>query len=101
MGVRYILVTDKVKKEYKLSVDYGALVKKGESGEPAVTSGSGADKAGIKDGDVILEINGQKITENNSLANITAKSSPSDELRLKVLRDGNEMDIQVILGERS
>ena len=38
MGVRYVLVDDKVKQKYNLSVDYGALVLKGDNGEPAVTA---------------------------------------------------------------
>ena len=54
LGVRYVLVDDQVKQKYNLSVDYGALVLKGNNGEPAVNPGSGAAKAGIKENDVIL-----------------------------------------------
>lgn len=101
LGVRYVLVDDSVKQKYNLSVDYGALVLKGKNGEPAVTTGSAAQKAGIKEKDVILEINGEKITQDNSMSKIIATYSPQDKVTLKVLRDGQEMSIDVVLGERS
>ena len=59
LGVRYVLVDESVKKKYKLSVDYGAFVIRGDGGEKAITKDSAADKAGIKERDVILTINGE------------------------------------------
>lgn len=101
LGVRYVLVDDQVKQKYSLSVDYGALVLKGPNGEPAVTAGSGAEKAGIKSKDVILEINGQKINKDDTLAKMILNFNPGDKITLKVLRGGKEMDIEVVLGERT
>ncbi len=101
LGVRYTLVDDTVKAKYNLSVNYGALVLKGAGGEAAVTAGSAAEKAGIKEKDLILEVNGEKITQDNSMATIIQKYNPGDKVTLKVLRGGNEMNIDVILGERS
>ena len=101
LGIRYILVDDQVKQKYNLSVDYGALVLKGEKGEPAVTSGSAAEKAGIKEKDVILAVNGEKITTSNSMAKIIRKYNVGDKIMLRVLRNGAEQDISVVLGERS
>ena len=101
LGVRYILVNEKVKEKYDLSVDYGALVLKGDKGEVAVTKESAAEKAGIKEKDVILQINGEKITSSNSMAKIIQKYNAGDTVSLKILRDGLEKDISVILGERS
>lgn len=101
LGVRYILVDDQVKAHYKLSVDYGALVLRGDKGEPAITKGSAAEKAGIQENDVILEINGEKITPQNSMASIIQKYNPGDTVTLRLVRDGKEMDVQVTLGERS
>jgi len=101
LGVRYALVDDRVKQKYNLSVDYGALVLKGDKGEPAVTAGSPAEKAGIKEKDVILEINGEKIAAGNSMSAIIQKYNAGDKITLHILRSGKEQDIDVILGQRS
>ncbi len=107
LGVRYVVINEQIKEENKLSVDYGAWVKKGSNGEAAVTKNSAAAKAGIKAGDIILEFNGQKITQDNSMAKIITSFNPGDKVTLKVLRParagggGEELIIDVILGERS
>jgi len=101
LGVRYILVDDKVKQKYSLSVDYGALVLSGTNGEPAVTAGSAAAKAGIKENDVILSINGEKIATNNSMATIIQKFNAGDKIILHILRNNKEQDIDATLGEKS
>ncbi len=101
LGVRYVLVDASVKEEYNLSVDYGALVLKGNNGEVAITAGSAAEKAGIKEKDIILEINKEKITADNSMAKIIQKYNAGDKITLHILRDGKEIDAEVTLGERS
>jgi S1-C subfamily serine protease len=101
LGVRYVLVDDDVKAKYNLSVNSGALVLKGDKGEVAVASGSAAEKAGIKEKDLILEINGEKIATDNSMAKIIQKYNSGDKISLKVLRQGKEINIDVILGERT
>jgi serine protease Do len=93
------LINEKVQKDNNLPVDYGAFVAKGEAGEPAVTSGSAAEKAGLKEGDIILEFNGEKITTDNSLSKIIMKYNPGDKITLKILRNGQEITIEVVLGE--
>ena len=101
LGVRYVLVNDEVKEKYDLSVDYGALVLKGDNGEAAVTAGSAATKAGIKEKDVILELNKEKITTDNSLAKIIQKYNAGDKIILHILRNDKEIDLEATLGERS
>ena len=101
LGVRYILVVGDIKEEYKLSVNYGALVLKGENGEPAITVGSPAEKAGIKVKDVILQVNGEKITIDNSMSEIIRKYNVGDKIMLNILRDGKEQDVEAVLSERS
>jgi S1-C subfamily serine protease len=101
LGVRYVLVTDEIKEENNLAVNYGAWVKKGDQGEAAVDSGSAAEKAGIKENDIILEFNNEKITFENSLAKIIQKYNPGDKVILKILRSGQEKTIEVTLGEKS
>ena len=101
LGVRYVLVDENVKQKYNLPADYGALVLGGDNGEPAVTKNSAADNAGLKEKDLILEFNKEKITKDNSMAKIIAKYNAGDKVTLKILRDGKEIDIDVVLGERS
>ena len=101
LGVRYVLVGDLVKEKYNLSVDYGALILSGDNGEPAITKDSAAQKAGLKEKDIILEVNGEKITQTNSMSKIIQKYNAGDKITLKILRDGKEMHIEVTLGERS
>ncbi|MBL7142224.1 MAG: trypsin-like peptidase domain-containing protein [Candidatus Pacebacteria bacterium] len=101
LGVRYVLITEKIKKENDLGSDYGAWLTKGLNEEPAIESGSGAEKAGLKEDDIILEINGEKITVDNSLSEIIMKYNPGDSIVLKVLRNDQEKIIEAVLGERS
>lgn len=100
LGVKYVIVTEDVQQKNKLSVSYGAWIIKGDGGESAVTSGSAAEKAGLKEGDIILEFNNEKITAENSLAKVIMKYSPGDAVSLKILRDGKEEIINVVLGKR-
>jgi serine protease Do len=101
IGIRYVLINENVKEEKKLTVDYGALVLSGSSGEKAIESGSAAEKAGIKEGDIILELDGERITVDNSLSTIILKYNPGDKVVMKILRGGKEQDISIVLGERS
>ena len=103
LGVRYVLITPEIQQANQLSVDYGVLiVGDQETKEPAVIVGSAADKAGIKEGDIILEIDGVKITTKTPLSQIVQDQHiPGDKVALKVLRDKKEMTIEVILGEKT
>ncbi|NKQ39368.1 MAG: PDZ domain-containing protein, partial [Methanosarcinales archaeon] len=61
--------------------------------------GSGAEKAGIKDGDIILKINQEKITPQNLLAQIIIRYNPGDKITLTILRDGKDIIRKATLGE--
>ncbi|MEZ0323964.1 MAG: Do family serine endopeptidase [Hydrogenothermaceae bacterium] len=69
-------------------VNYGAIVSNVQPGGPA-------DKAGIKSGDVIVEVNGKKITDISDLQNQIMKNPPGTEISVKVLRDGKLLDFKV------
>jgi S1-C subfamily serine protease len=101
LGVRYVLIDEKIQKENNLPVNYGAWVQKGDQGEPAIFPGSAAQKAGLQEGDIILEFNGQKITKNNSLAELILEKNPGDKVTLKILRGEKEFSVEVILDERA
>lgn len=101
IGVRYLLINETVKEENNLSVDYGALVVDGGETGPAVSPGSPAEKAGVKEGDIILELQGEKITADNSLGDIILKYNPGDEVVLKILREEEELEIKIVLVKRT
>ncbi len=101
LGVRYIMLNRYLSFANKLPVQQGAyILKEIPSGEPTVISGGPAEKAGIKPGDVILEVNGAKLTTTNSLATAISKYEPEQEVILKVLRGGTEITLKAKLGER-
>jgi serine protease Do len=92
LGVLIQPVTEELAREFKLSGASGALV-----GE--VTRGSPAEKAGIKEGDIILELNGRKVTDSRHLRLLVAQAAPDTEVKLKVSRDGKSETVAVTLGE--
>ncbi len=100
LGVRYIVLNKEIAKIHKLPAEYGALVIRENLGETAVVKGSSAAKSGLTEYDIILEINGEKITEENPLGNILQKYKIDDEISLKVLRERNEIALKVKLEEK-
>ncbi|MDE1970511.1 MAG: trypsin-like peptidase domain-containing protein [Patescibacteria group bacterium] len=99
IGVRYVLITKSLKDTEHLSVDEGALVR-GDNNIPAVIKGSPADKAGIKEGDIILSVNGALISQEKSLTDIISQYKVGDVITLKVLRGKDEEDVSMLLVER-
>ncbi|MFA6588472.1 MAG: trypsin-like peptidase domain-containing protein [Patescibacteria group bacterium] len=100
LGVRYVEITKAIQAQEKLSVDYGVLIQSGNSAnEPAIVSGSPAEKAGLKENDIVLEINGVKLDSTHGLATEIQKYAPGNEISLKVLSGGKEKTIKVTLQE--
>ena len=64
-----------------------------------VQSGSGADRAGLKPGDVITALNGTAVTDPNQFRNAIASTSPGTEVTLTIKRGGNEQQVKATLGE--
>lgn len=102
LGVRYVLINEQIAKANNLEVNYGALIARGRTDtDLAVVPGSPADKAGLVENNIILEINGQKIDEKNNLARSIAKYRPGDEIGLKIYHKGEEKMVKVELVEYS
>ncbi len=99
LGVRYVMLTPALATQRSVSVDYGAYLSR-DSGGPAVVKGSPADKAGLKDGDVILSIDGASL-QDKDLSQVLSGKNIGDTLRLEVLRGKNRMTVNVTLGERA
>ncbi|WP_328423762.1 trypsin-like peptidase domain-containing protein [Streptomyces sp. NBC_00443] len=88
-----------------LDMDYtgdGARVgAKGSDGGPAVTGGGPGAKAGIKSGDVITEVNGQRVHSGEELIVRTRAHRPGDRLELTLERGGKEISVSLTLGSSS
>jgi serine protease Do len=98
LGVRYVAINSEMKEKNNLTVDYGVLVKAGASqNELAVIPGSPADKAGIVENDIILEVDGVKLDEKNTLASVIRQKKIGNAVTLKILHKGIEKNVRVIL----
>lgn len=100
LGVRFMILNKSVAQELKIDVEQGALlIGNEERGEFAVIPGSPAEKAGLKIKDVILEVDGIEVDVDHPLNLLISKKSPGDNVKLKVWRSGETMDINLKLGE--
>lgn len=81
-------------------VENGLLLEKGLQGEPAVDQSGPGAKAGLKEGDIVFEIERFKINEQNNLAFLLSKRRVGDKIELKFLREGKENVVSVTLEER-
>lgn len=92
MGVSYVPVTPGVAAQLGIDQKFGVVVM-------GVVPRSGAAKAGLKEGDVIVSVDGEELREESTLARIISSHKPGDTLTLSVLREGQTSDVQVTLGE--
>lgn len=98
LGVRYISLTDDVAYQLNLSTKRGAyLSPSGRSGQPAIISGSPADKADLKEKDIIIKVNDKPIDENSSLTSILGQHAVGDKVTLTIIRDGKEQKLTATL----
>lgn len=93
LGVAIGPLSDALAKKFDVPDTSGALVQD-------VTAGGPADKAGLKNGDVIRKLNGQNVGDSGELTAMVTNFNPGTEVRLDIIRDGKPMTIQVTLGER-
>ncbi len=90
LGVRYQMIDEKTAVMNKLPI--GAYVLE-------VIEGSGAQQAGIVEGDVILKIEGVRLDEDVELSKIIRNKKPGETVELLLWRDGQEFSKRVVLGE--
>jgi len=93
LGVSIGNLTDALAKQFKVPDTSGALV-------DDVNRGGPADKAGLKNGDVIRKLNGQSIESRDQLTAMVTDINPGTVVKLDILRDGQPMTVNVTLGDR-
>ena len=100
LGIKYVILNKEIATQNKLNVDHGALIIRERFGESAVIKNSAADNAGLKEFDIVLELNNEKITEKNTLSDILQKYKINDEITLKIQREGKGRTIKAKLEEK-
>jgi serine protease Do len=96
LGVQYVSLTDDYAYQFNLNTKRGAYLAPG-SGQ-SIIPGSPAEKAGLKEKDIIVKVNDQPIDENNSLTSVLGRFAVGDTVKLTVIRDGKEQTINATLG---
>ncbi|NNF00473.1 MAG: DegQ family serine endoprotease [Pyrinomonadaceae bacterium] len=92
LGVDIQNINSDIAKKFNLKDANGVLVSN-------VRKDSAAEKAGIKRGDLITAVNGEKVDDGNALRNKVAGTLPGTEITLSIVRDGKEQEIKSTLGE--
>jgi len=98
LGVYYLSIDKELAIANNLSADSGALVYSfsGQQGL-AVLKNSSADKAGIKIGDIITELGGEKITTDRPLSELVSEQKKGEKIKMKLFRDGKESELELVL----
>lgn len=93
MGVNIQDVSEDIAKALGLKEAKGALIAGVMDNEPAA-------KAGVKDGDIILAVDGQPVADSSALLRAIADKAPGSVARLTIWRNGKDLELKVVLGER-
>ncbi|PWH12701.1 MAG: 2-alkenal reductase [Anaerolineae bacterium] len=92
LGIRWQLVTPRVAAVYNLGVEWGVYITQ-------VFAASPASKAGLRRGDIIVQIGDVKLDERHSYINALYRYQPGDEISVVVWREGRLLSVQVRLEE--
>jgi serine protease Do len=91
LGVQVVELTDQLARHF--GVEDGILVS-------SVRSGSAAEKAGLRAGDIILKVDGEAVASSRELVRRVARGESARQVTLTVQRDGKPMDVRVQLEPR-
>ncbi|MDQ6747482.1 MAG: trypsin-like peptidase domain-containing protein [Candidatus Dormibacteraeota bacterium] len=93
LGIQYRNIDSQLQAQKALSADHGALVSDVKAGSPS-------DRAGVKKGDIITQIDGLDIDQDNTLFALLSKHRVGDRVKLSILRNGAKERADVTLGKR-
>ena len=93
MGVGTQPITPELQQQYGLSRSSGLLIAEVAPNSPAAA-------AGLQQGDIIVEVDGQEITDSANLATLVRGMKPGDQVQLTIDRNGQEQNVTVTLAER-
>jgi len=92
LGVSIQPITPELASQFSLKSEEGALI-------ADVIEGGPAEKAGIMRGDVIVEFNGEKVSDPHNLRNAVAKTPPGEVVKIKVIREGEAKALTLTIAE--
>jgi len=92
LGILPQNVTPTIARQFGVKDSQGALVGEVEANSPA-------SRAGLKTGDIILEVDGHSVYDANQLRNMISSMQPNSNVNLKIWRDGAQRTLPVTLGE--
>src|SRR5687768_2913330 len=93
IGVEVQEITPPVAESFRLRSTQGALI-------AGVLRGGPADKAGVKPGDVLVEIEGKPVADPTTMLNLIAALAPGNSAKMRLRRAGKELDTNITIGRR-
>ncbi|MDD3046478.1 MAG: trypsin-like peptidase domain-containing protein [Candidatus Pacebacteria bacterium] len=100
LGVKYVLLDKHISEENALPTQKGALIVRERYGENPVAKGSPADKAGLREYDIIISFNKKMISKETPLAELLGKAKIDQKVEISFLRKGKLFKKQVVLQEK-
>lgn len=100
LGVRYMMIDDNLKDKMGLPVNYGALVVGESPHDHGVVPESPAAKAGLKEKDIVLELNSKKLDHDHPIQDFLENMNVGEQIELLVMRGGKQFKTKLVLTER-
>jgi 2-alkenal reductase len=102
IGIHFTSLDPQAQQQLKTPLDYGAFIGPADAtaGQPLVEPGSPAAQAGLKAGDIITALDGQRVDVAHPLDMLLVTHSPGQTVTLQVLRNGQQLTLKVTLGTR-
>lgn len=99
LGLKYVMLTPEIAEANKLAHTSGAWISISRDGTPSVLADSPAAKAGLREGDIIIEINAIKLQDRVTLLSVVQKYKPGNKIGLRVFRGGKFLVLIATLDE--
>lgn len=93
IGVEVQELTPELAESFKLGSTQGTLI-------AGILRGGPADRAGIRPGDILVEVSGTSVTDSSSMLNAIAALNPGKSATVTVIRNGEEIHLPVTVGKR-
>jgi S1-C subfamily serine protease len=100
LGIRFETIDAAVKQSNDLPVDNGAWIPGGMQSDDVIVAGSPADQAGLQAGDIITSVDGTALDAAHPFDLVMSQAAPGQTVTLDVLRNGQQTQVEVILGTR-